>query len=72
MEERKIHVEVQKRSVPGQVTKMDSKEADFSKADEEVSKVLGDGGNDNWFELRFLATGPDRRGYHSSFIHNRR
>lgn len=23
--------------------------------------------NDNWFELRFLNLGPDRRGYHSTF-----
>jgi hypothetical protein len=51
---------------------MDSKEADFSRADDEVSRVLGESSNDNWFELRFLAAGPDRRGYHASFLHNRR
>jgi len=31
------------------------------------SKYLGDGYNDNWYELRFSSLGPDRRGYHSSF-----
>ena len=26
----------------------------------------------NWYELRFHAVGPDRRGYHSTFVHNKR
>ena len=45
---------------------------DFSRADDEVSRFLGEGVNDNWSELRFPSAGPDRRGYHSSFIHNKR
>lgn len=31
-----------------------------------------EGPNDNWFELRFSTVGPDRRGYHSSFMHNKK
>ena len=27
---------------------------------------------DNWYELRFSKIGPDRRGYHSSFIHGKK
>jgi hypothetical protein len=26
----------------------------------------------NWYEFRMNAKGPERRAYHSSFIHNRR
>ena len=32
----------------------------------------GEGINDNWYELRFSKVGPDRRGYHSSFVHNKK
>lgn len=28
--------------------------------------------NTNWYELRFQQVGPDRRGYHSTFQHNKR
>jgi hypothetical protein len=38
-----------------------------------TSKIMGgEGPNDNWFELRFSTVGPDRRGYHSSFMHNKK
>ena len=36
-------------------------------------KVLAEASNNNnWYELRFPVIGPDRRGYHSTFIHNKR
>ena len=73
MEERKVSIEVHKKSFVGQVQKMDSgAHIDFARADDEVSRVLGEGVNDNWYELRFPSAGPDRRGYHSSFMHNKR
>lgn len=72
MEERKVSVEVHRKSFVGQVQKMDSPHIDLSRANDEVSRVLGEGINDNWYELRFPSAGPDRRGYHSSFIHNKR
>jgi N-acetylneuraminic acid mutarotase len=28
--------------------------------------------NNNWYELRFPNLGPERRGYHSTFVHNKR
>jgi hypothetical protein len=38
-----------------------------------MMKVLSDSTNNaNWYELRFPVLGPDRRSYHSTFIHNKR
>jgi hypothetical protein len=74
MEERKLSIEVQRKDYsPSDLKKMDSSPDDkihFQHG--ETSKMLGESTLDNWYELRFPTLGPDRRGYHSSFIHNKR
>ncbi len=43
------------------------------KSNQDMIKVLAESSNNNnWYELRFPVIGPDRRGYHSTFIHNKR
>ena len=43
------------------------------KSNQDMMKVLSDSThNANWYELRFPVLGPDRRGYHSTFVHNKR
>lgn len=39
---------------------------------QEFSRIIEEVANDNWYELRFQNLGPDRRGYHSTFVHNKR
>lgn len=57
----------------------DSPKQQFARLDlkQEPSKVYPSSGgagdqNANWYELRFQQLGPDRRGYHSTFQHNKR
>ena len=46
---------------------------DLTRTDLDISRVgFNDGLYDNWAELRFPFLGPDRRSYHSSFIHNKK
>ena len=71
MEEKKLSVDIQKRDLSQHVQKIDSPTLNFGKGDDQRS-MMGDGVNDNWYELRFSTIGPDRRGYHSSFIHNKK
>jgi len=73
MEEKKLSVEVVKKTSTTQVQRIEAELA--NKLD--ASLPLGDQSrmmeaHDNWSELRFLGHCPDRRSYHSSFIHNRK
>lgn len=74
MEEKKLSVEIQRRNdYSGSVQKIDhDSSTKLDLGNRNTSKYMGDGTNDNWFELRFSNLGPDRRGYHSSFIHNKK
>jgi hypothetical protein len=42
------------------------------KGGEGTTKSVGIESLNNWYELRFPSLGPDRRGYHSTFVHNKR
>ena len=66
MEERKLAIDVQKRDLTQLVTKL----GDDPQLD--LKGNYAEGQNDNWTELKFNSIGPDRRGYHSTFIHNKR
>ena len=71
MEEKKLSIEQYniglKRDLSSQQQKLDEQDPKLMFAMRDNSKYLGDGYNDNWYELRFSSLGPDRRGYHSSF-----
>jgi hypothetical protein len=74
MEQKKLSVDVpQKRNT---ITMRQETEEDggaiklnFDKSN--PGKII-EGIHDNWYELRFSNVGPDRRGYHSTFLHNKR
>jgi hypothetical protein len=69
MEEKKIMMDFglnHHKSRQADVTQEHSK-LDLSRAEEEGSRMFGDGQYDNWYELRFPTIGPDRRSYHSTF-----
>jgi len=48
------------------------KDVNFNKQSTQNNKMLGDKNNDCWTEVKFEGKLPERRGYHSSFIHNQR
>lgn len=72
MEEKKLNMELSRKDINGFAykTEGDATRIDFQGKD--MNKYMGDGYNDNWFELRFSSLGPDRRGYHSTFQHNKK
>lgn len=75
MEEKKLSVEIAKRDLSQHVQKIDASDSamKIGLLDNSTSKMYAaEGPNDNWFELRFSTVGPDRRGYHSSFMHNKK
>ena len=45
---------------------------DLARADVDNSQLQGDDHFNNWCEIRFPELGPHRRGYHTSFIHNKK
>ncbi len=81
MEEKKLSVEIQKRDLSKHVQKMEDgsnlelglRNAMNNQNDSSMMFATGgDGVNENWYELRFAKVGPDRRGYHSTFVHNKK
>lgn len=79
MEEKKLSVDIQPRTLPSTqqiVQKMSSNDLQDQQTriqfETTGSRMMGEGINDNWFELRFSSLGPDRRGYHSTFSHNKK
>jgi hypothetical protein len=72
MEEKKLSIEVQKKDLSSYVQRIEDNTNTRLPFEHNASKFLGESINDNWYELRFSNVGPDRRGYHSSFIHNKR
>jgi hypothetical protein len=72
MEEKKLRVDIQKKDMSQHIQKVDNDKIDLKGIDQDNSRFLSDGTNENWYELRFIKAGPDRRGYHSSFQHNKK
>jgi hypothetical protein len=73
MEEKKLTIDVQanKRDLPPAKRTTDSPDTRLE-LDKSNNRIITDGPNDNWFEFRFSGLGPDRRGYHSTFLHNKK
>lgn len=73
MEERKLQVDPLRKetSTMQKYSTNEETRLDFQRAGN-ASFMGGDGYNENWFELRFLSLGPDRRGFHATFQHNKK
>ena len=75
MEEKKLSIDINKKDLSQYVHKMEEEEGRNNQMLPQADTSLGLTGDhqfDNWYELRFTKVGPDRRGYHSSFIHNKK
>ena len=74
MEQRKLAVDVPQKRNTIALNRDTEEEGGAVKLtfDKSMPSKIFEGINDNWFELRFANVGPDRRGYHSTFLHNKR